>query len=74
MATDIAIGAPYEADGVGAVYIYNGYSGGLWPRYTQRILGSDIRQGMKSFGAALTLRSVNEGEGGSRSHFISHNF
>ncbi|XP_053373891.1 integrin alpha-2-like [Mercenaria mercenaria] len=59
---DIAIGAPYEADGAGAVYIYNGYSGGLWPRYTQRILGSSILQGIKSFGASLTPRSVNEGE------------
>ncbi|XP_060600943.1 integrin alpha-2-like [Ruditapes philippinarum] len=59
---DIAIGAPYEADGVGAVYIYNGYSGGLWPRYTQRILGTTISPGIKSFGAALTPRSVDEGE------------
>lgn len=61
---DIAVGAPFENDGEGTVYIYNGYAGGLWPRYTQKIRGSDVGTGLKAFGAALTQRSVYQGEGG----------
>lgn len=45
------------------MYIYNGHGGGLWPRYTQKITGADVGTGLKSFGAALTPRSVNQGEG-----------
>ena len=45
------------------MYIYNGHAGGLWPRYTQKIKGSDVSIGIKSFGAALTPRSVYQGEG-----------
>lgn len=56
---DVAIGAPYENDGEGAVYIYNGYSGGLWSRYTQRIGAADVGQNILSFGAALSSKSVN---------------
>ncbi|KAH3720452.1 hypothetical protein DPMN_063351, partial [Dreissena polymorpha] len=60
--TDIAIGAPYENDGEGAVYIYNGYTAGLWSRYSQRIGGASIRPGIKAFGAALSKISINNGE------------
>ncbi|KAL4222565.1 integrin [Mactra antiquata] len=59
---DIAVGAPYENDGEGVVYIYNGYSGGLWSKYTQKIFGSDVAIGIRSFGASLTPRSINEGQ------------
>ncbi|XP_075974463.1 integrin alpha-PS3-like [Anticarsia gemmatalis] len=40
---DIAIGAPYEDDGIGAVYIYKGNTNGLNDNYLQRIQPSDAR-------------------------------
>ena len=57
------MGAPYENEGTGAVYIYNGYSGGVWPMYTQHILAKDVGSGLKAFGAALTLRTIAPGDG-----------
>ncbi|WAQ94140.1 ITA9-like protein [Mya arenaria] len=59
---DLAIGAPYENDGEGAIYIYNGYTGGVWPRYSQRISGSDVRSGLKAFGSSFTKQSLQIGE------------
>lgn len=50
---DIAVGAPYEDDMSGAVYIYNGYNDGLWPTFTQRILASDISPGLRGFGVSI---------------------
>lgn len=46
---DIAVGAPYE-EGTGAVYIYNGNTPKLEDKYSQRILGRDIRVGLSGFG------------------------
>ncbi|XP_075974365.1 integrin alpha-PS3-like isoform X2 [Anticarsia gemmatalis] len=40
---DIAIGAPYEDDGMGAVYIYSGKANGLNDKYLQRIQPSDAK-------------------------------
>ncbi|XP_063893701.1 integrin alpha-PS3 [Helicoverpa armigera] len=40
---DIAIGAPWENDGQGAVYIYKGYAKGLNPNNVQRIQPMDAR-------------------------------
>ena len=56
--TDIAIGAPYEDNGAGALYIYNGYSGGVWEVFSQRIQAKDVDVGLKAFGAALSLRPL----------------
>ena len=61
--SDIAIGAPFEADGTGALYIYNGYSGGVWPEFTQHIRAKDVDTGLRAFGAALTLRPMPQGNG-----------
>ncbi|KAK3589627.1 hypothetical protein CHS0354_043086 [Potamilus streckersoni] len=52
--TDIAIGAPYEDEDVGAVYIYNGYTGGLWSKFTQRISGKSVQSGLKGFGISFS--------------------
>lgn len=46
---DIAVGAPYE-EGTGAVYIYNGNTPKMEDKYSQRILGRDIRVGLSGFG------------------------
>ena len=60
---DVAIGAPYENNGEGVVYIYNGYSGGLWSAFTQRITGGSVDPGIRSFGAALTPQSNTLSDG-----------
>ncbi|KAL3832411.1 hypothetical protein ACJMK2_024058 [Sinanodonta woodiana] len=51
---DIAIGAPYEDEGVGVVYIYNGYTGGLWCQFTQRISGKAVQSGLMGFGISFS--------------------
>ena len=52
--SDIAIGAPYEDDNKGVVYVYNGYPGGLWPKYSQRIAAVDISTGLAGFGISIS--------------------
>ncbi|XP_072938721.1 integrin alpha-PS3-like [Epargyreus clarus] len=47
---DVAIGAPWENEGMGAVYIYLGSPTGLKPEYVQRIIAEDA----KSFGIAIS--------------------
>lgn len=46
----MAIGAPYENNGKGAVYIYLGAEYGLNPNYTQRIVMDD----MLGFGISIS--------------------
>ncbi|XP_045180509.2 integrin alpha-9-like isoform X2 [Mercenaria mercenaria] len=50
---DVAVGAPYEDNFKGAVYIYNGYTGGVWPKYSQRIYAADIDTGLRGFGISI---------------------
>jgi hypothetical protein len=40
--SDVAIGSPYENNGVGAIYVYNGGYSVLKDQYTQRITGAYI--------------------------------
>ncbi|KAI5642733.1 FG-GAP repeat domain-containing protein [Phthorimaea operculella] len=47
---DIAVGAPYENDGVGAVYIYKGSAEGLSKKYLQRIVAAEA----KGFGISIS--------------------
>ncbi|XP_071803808.1 integrin alpha-9-like isoform X2 [Asterias amurensis] len=49
---DVAIGAPYENESFGAVYIYHGTSFGINSKYSQRISGR--RFGVTSFGTSLS--------------------
>lgn len=51
---DIAVGAPYEDEGRGIVYIYNGYQGGFWDIETQKLRGRDISSTLRTFGAAIS--------------------
>lgn len=52
--SDIAIGAPYEDEGLGAVYIYNGYRDGLWHQYSQRIAATALAvPGLQGFGISF---------------------
>lgn len=50
---DIIIGAPYEDDGRGSVYIYNGYYQGLWLKHSLKILGRSVDKDTFGFGASL---------------------
>ncbi|VDI79795.1 integrin alpha 9 [Mytilus galloprovincialis] len=53
-ALDIAIGAPFEEDGKGAIYIFNGYQGKFWHRPSQIIKASSINSNLKEFGMYLS--------------------
>ncbi|CAO2583387.1 Integrin alpha-L [Lemmus lemmus] len=49
--TDVAVGAPLEEQG--AVYIFNGQSGGLNPQPSQRIQGTQVSPGIQWFGRSI---------------------
>lgn len=52
---DVAVGAPFEGeDGSGAVYIYHGSSKGIETYYRQKIVGSQIKSGIKMFGVSIS--------------------
>ena len=53
-AMDLAVGAPYEDEGRGAVYIFNGHQGKFWPQPTQMIKGRSIGQNLMGFGLYLS--------------------
>ncbi|XP_060606095.1 integrin alpha-4-like [Ruditapes philippinarum] len=50
---DVAIGAPYENNGVGAIYIYNGGYSVMKDQYTQRITGQTVDPGIRTFGWSI---------------------
>ncbi|KAF2345763.1 FG-GAP repeat, partial [Trinorchestia longiramus] len=51
---DLAVGAPLEDGGRGAVYLYRGGTGGLGAAPPQRIAASDVHSTLRGFGGALT--------------------
>lgn len=58
---DVAVGAPYEDDLRGAVYVYNGYRLGLWPKHSQKISASVFNTNLKGFGMSLaSSKDINE--------------
>ncbi|XP_078697975.1 uncharacterized protein LOC144925741 isoform X4 [Branchiostoma floridae x Branchiostoma belcheri] len=62
---DIAIGAPFEDDKRGAVYIYHGTKDGLNSTYAQRISSLDdfALRGLKLFGASIAGGADMDGDG-----------
>ncbi|KAM9208954.1 integrin alpha-L [Dugong dugon] len=48
---DVAVGAPLEEEG--ALYIFNGQHGGLSPRPSQRIKGTQVSSGIRWFGRSI---------------------
>ncbi|XP_053550803.1 integrin alpha-M [Bombina bombina] len=51
---DLAVGAPYENQNVGAIYIFPGQHGGFRTSYIQRIAGSAVSTGLMYFGRSVT--------------------
>ncbi|XP_071500218.1 LOW QUALITY PROTEIN: integrin alpha-9-like [Diadema antillarum] len=51
---DVAIGAPYENNNRGAVYIYLGGEYGLKKPYSQRLTGSSVNPNLMSFGSSIS--------------------
>ncbi|OCT64587.1 integrin alpha-M [Xenopus laevis] len=51
---DLAIGAPFEDQNQGAVYIFPGQSGGFRDSYLQRISSSQVYGGLMFFGRSLS--------------------
>lgn len=57
---DIAVGAPYEEESGGAVYIFNGNRDGVSRKYSQRLVGSRFSPTMRGFGISISEpRDVN---------------
>ncbi|KAK5648902.1 hypothetical protein RI129_003794 [Pyrocoelia pectoralis] len=52
--SDVAVGAPYENDGSGVIYIYRGNSYGLGSNPSQRIVGKDFVPNILGFGISIS--------------------
>ncbi|XP_036393671.1 integrin alpha-E [Megalops cyprinoides] len=63
--SDVAVGAPLEGEeravSSGCVYIYNGYEGGIRPRFSQRISAADLKLKLRYFGRAVS-RMLDPGD------------
>ncbi|XP_070157103.1 integrin alpha-PS4 isoform X2 [Polyergus mexicanus] len=51
---DIAVGAPYEDESGGAVYIFNGNRDGVSREYSQRLIGARFSPMMRGFGISIS--------------------
>ncbi|XP_048754417.2 integrin alpha-6-like isoform X2 [Ostrea edulis] len=51
---DLAVGAPYDNSGLGAVYIYHGSANGIIPKYVQKITAAEFDPDMRAFGYSLS--------------------
>ncbi|XP_072762509.1 integrin alpha-8 isoform X2 [Anoplolepis gracilipes] len=51
---DIAVGAPYEDESGGAVYIFNGNKDGVSRKYSQRLIGTRFSPTMRGFGISIS--------------------
>ncbi|KAK9965089.1 hypothetical protein ABG768_004198 [Culter alburnus] len=59
---DVLIGAPLEEDGQGSIYIFNGRDGAINSKYSQRIVGSSVRSGLRFFGISLSQSSLDQSQ------------
>ncbi|XP_067225486.1 integrin alpha-X-like isoform X2 [Chanodichthys erythropterus] len=61
---DVLVGAPLEEDGQGSIYIFNGRDGEINSKYSQRIVGSSVRSGLRFFGISLSQSSLDQSQDG----------
>lgn len=57
--TDLIVGAPYEQDNKGAIYIFNGGAPRMETMYSQRILAADINSNLRGFGFSLSKNTID---------------
>ncbi|KAK3101931.1 hypothetical protein FSP39_007446 [Pinctada imbricata] len=57
--TDLAVGAPYEDSGRGAIYIFNGDEARLPSQYSQKIMAAAIDSGLRAFGFYLSKSTLD---------------
>lgn len=50
---ELAVGAPQEEQGKGAIYIFLGRPGGIRTEYSQRVSGAEVGSGLQYFGVSL---------------------
>ncbi|XP_052447352.1 integrin alpha-X isoform X3 [Carassius gibelio] len=50
---ELAVGAPQEEKGKGAIYIFLGQPGGIRAEYSQRVSGAAVEGGLQYFGVSL---------------------
>ncbi|XP_051541938.1 integrin alpha-X-like isoform X2 [Myxocyprinus asiaticus] len=73
---ELAVGAPQEEQGNGAIYIFLGRPGGIRKEYSQRVSGSAVGSGLQFFGVSvhsagdLTADSLTDVVVGSRGAVI----
>lgn len=56
---DLIVGAPYEQDNKGAIYIFNGGAPRMETMYSQRILAADINNDLRGFGFSLSKNTID---------------
>ena len=55
----MAIGAPYEDELKGAVYIFNGDRQDIPTMYSQKIMAADVDSNLKAFGFYLSQKPLD---------------
>ncbi|TSK14506.1 Integrin alpha-X [Bagarius yarrelli] len=56
---DVVIGAPFEENGQGSIYIFNGRKEDIASTFSQRIRGSSVRSGLQFFGYSLSQSALD---------------
>nr|XP_022310749.1 integrin alpha-8-like isoform X1 [Crassostrea virginica] len=51
---EIVVGAPFEADGRGAVYVFNGHRSGIWSEFTQHVQARNVNMLLRGFGVSFS--------------------
>lgn len=52
---DLAVGAPYENDRRGSIYLFKGFKSGLLTDYSQRIKAENVSPHLRGFGVSISL-------------------
>ncbi|XP_052091762.1 integrin alpha-PS1-like isoform X1 [Mytilus californianus] len=60
---DLVVGAPYEENGKGAIYLFHGSADGIVKKYAQRISGKEIDPTIMTFGHAISGQMDLDGNG-----------